>query len=252
MVVATPCGGVVRWRVGGIRIAPCGVSFDRRGDLLLRGRSIGGGSGRWSPRGARARTRQWRSGYRSRSEPADSERPAGWRLPICRARRGRSRHGLWLLPSGRRLRCGAHRTLGRARSHAAWGERRRRFRGSCDETRRRGAATWITGRRRRGGMRRGRRVARRRRSSPRTLSCGRMFRSVWPVPWSRLAVLRSPAQQCPGKVGDTGGGRIGAGAWPGARSRLLSDCGSTTRMTRRCGSATRRSTRRSMSRAEER
>jgi putative transposase len=70
-------GGVMRWQVGGARIEPYGESRGLRGGLPWRGRSIGVGSGPSSPRVCRARTRRWVLGYRSRSEPAGSERRVG-------------------------------------------------------------------------------------------------------------------------------------------------------------------------------
>ncbi len=157
-----------------------------------------------------------------------------------------------LFRSERISRCGGREVLACVRSRAVWVERRRRSRGSCGATRRRGAATWTTGRRRRSGMRSGRHVARKRRNWRPTRRCGTMCRTGWPVLSWHLAGPRCPDRRYRGRDGGTGDGRIGAGVWHGARSRLPSGYGATIRMTRRCGSATRRSTRRSTSRAEER
>ena len=252
MVVATPWWRVVRWRVGGAQIGSCGVSCGRLGDRLLRGRSIGVGSGRWWLRDAQARTRRWRSVYRSRWAFGGSARRAGWRRRTWYDLRGHPRGAISRLPSGRRSRCCGWRGWACGRWRAGLGGRRRPSRGSCGETRRPGAGSWTTARRRRSGTPRGRRVVRNVRSWRRTRPCGPTLRNGSPVWSSRRAGLRCPGRRCPGRSGGTGDGSTGVGGGLGARSRSPNGCGSTTRKTRRCASATRRSIRRSTCKAGER
>jgi hypothetical protein len=77
-------GGLWRWRFDDVRIRLYGASCGRRDALRLHSRSIGDGSGRWSPRVYRARTRRWDAESRSRSGYGGSERAAGWRPRTCR------------------------------------------------------------------------------------------------------------------------------------------------------------------------
>ena len=64
------------------------------------------------------------------------------------------------------------------------------------------------------------------------------------------AVLPFPARSYPGKDVGTDRGRIVGGPGPGARSRLLAACRSTSRTMGRCASATKPSTRRCSSKLE--
>ena len=149
---------------------------------------------------------------------------------VCRAGGDRAVAGAEVLACGR--------------SPVARDGRHRRSRASCGATRRRGAATWITGQPPRSGMRSGRRAVRSGRSSRRMRRCGPMCGNGSPGPSSLRAALRCLGRPCPGRDADTGLGSTDAGRGRGARSRSPSACGSTSRMTRACASATRRSTRR--------
>ena len=157
---------VVRWVLGerqravramrGQMWSPGRPSVARREDRVRFWQAIAAG--------CRARTRRARRGCRRPVGVGGSARLAGCRL----SRWLRCRGAICRLPSGRRSRSFMLSELGCARSRVGWVVPRRRSRGSCAATRRRGRIGWSIGRRLRSGTRSGARAARRCRSSPRT------------------------------------------------------------------------------------
>ena len=165
------------------------------------------------------------------------------------ARRSRSRGGIWRLPSGRRSRCGGRRTW-RAGDRTALGA------GGIDDLA--GTAAQRGDAERQPGLS----------GDHGAVACGAGGASSEGGEardeCGAAGLCAGSAGRCRRHTGRCCGARAGgalegtaaraaavtdAGRWRGARSRLLSVCGSTTRMTRRCASATRRSTRRFTSKA---
>lgn len=105
------------------------------------GASIGGGSGKGSPLGCRARMRAWRPVCLLRSEHAGSGRVAAWQqapLPRCDGATCRSL-------SEKRSPSFMLATTVCARSSIGWADHRQRSRGSCVPTLQPVAATWSIG-----------------------------------------------------------------------------------------------------------
>ena len=173
------------------------------------------------------------------SEQDGSGRPAACHQRCLNDRRSGFPGGTCRWRSGRSLRSCVRRARAYGRSPDRWDGRRRRSRGSCGATPRRGAAAWTIGRLSRNGMLNGLLGARSLRSWRSTGRCGRMCKIDWLAWSSRQVGLRSPVRRCPGRVADTGPGRIGVGLPREARSRLPIACGSTSRTMRRCASATK-------------
>jgi Helix-turn-helix domain len=120
------------------------------------------------------------------------------------------------------------RRLGRAASTS---------RGSCGATPRHEAGAWSIARRQRSGMLSDLLAAQSRRSLRSTRRCEPMWRNDWQGSLSLRMGLLFLARLCAGKVAGMDRGSIGGGQTPGARSRLLAACRSTSRTMRQCASA---------------
>ena len=212
----------------------------------------GNGSGRRLRQAWQARMLRSRPGCRRLSEQDGSGRQAVCHQRCLDPRQSRSLGGTSRWRSGRRSRSFACRTIPCRRSLDSSAGRHRRSRGSCAATLPREVAVWSIVRRRRSGMPNELLVARSRRSLCSTRPCAPTWRNDWlALSWLR-AVLRFPARPCPGKDVGTDRGKIGGGPGPGARSRSLAACRSTSRTMRRCASATKPSIRRCSSKLEGR
>ena len=123
------------------------------------------------------------------------------------------------------------------RLHAGSDEQLQRSRGSCGATLRTEAAAWSIARPRRSGMPSDLLAAQSRRSLRSTRHCEPMWRNDWQGSLSLRVGLLFLARLCAGTAAGMGRGSIGGGQTPGARSRLLAACRSTSRTMRPCASA---------------
>ncbi len=171
---------------------------------------------------------------------------------VSDSRQSRSPGDISRWRSGRRSRFFVCRAIPCRRSLAGSAGRHRRSRGSCAATLPPEVAVWSIVRRRRSGTPSDPLVARSRRSSCSTRHCAPMWRNDWLASSWLRAELLFPARPCPGKDVGMDRGRIGDGPGPGARSRSLAACRSTSRTMRRCASATKPSIRRCSSKVEVR
>ena len=117
------------------------------------------------------------------------------------------------------------------------GRQPQRSRGSCGATLRPEVAAWSIARPRRSGMPSDLLAAQSRRSLRSTRHCEPMWKNDWQGSSSLRVGLLFPARLCTGTAADMGRGSIGGGQTPGARSRLLAACRSTSRTMRPCASA---------------
>ena len=151
--------------------------------------------------------------------------------------RSRCPAGISHLRSGRRSHFFEYRPAPCGRLHAGSDEQPQRFRGSCGATLQPEAAAWSIARRQRNGMPIDLLAAQSRRSLRSTRHCEPRWRSDWQGPSSLGVGLLFPARLCAGKAAGMDRGSIDGGQTPGARSRLLAACRSTSRTMRPCASA---------------
>jgi hypothetical protein len=128
--------------------------------------------------------------------------------------------------------------------HGGSDEQLQRSRGSCGATLRPEAAAWSIERRQRNGMATDLLAAQSSRSLRSTRHCEPMLRNDWLASSSLRAGLQFPARLCAGTAAGMDRGSIGGGQTPGARSRLLAACPSTSRTMKPRASATKPSIKR--------
>ena len=145
--------------------------------------------------------------------------------------------GISHLRSARRSRFFACKAAPCGRLHAGSDEQPQRSRGSCGATPQPGAVPWSIARRQRNGMPSDLLAAQSRRSLRSTRHCEPMWKSGWEGSSSLRVELLLLARLFTGKAAGTDRGSIGGGQTPGARSRLLAACLSTSRTMRPCASA---------------
>ena len=124
------------------------------------------------------------------------------------------------------------------------GGQRRRSHGNCGAMLPLEAAVWSTARQQRNGTQSDPLAGQRRGSCRSTRHCEPMWRSGWLAPSSLRAGHLCPAQRCPGKVVDMGGGRTAGGQMLGAQNRSPAGSRSTFRTMRPCASAMKQSIKR--------
>ena len=146
--------------------------------------------------------------------------------------------------SGRKSHSSAPKTTQCRRLLVGSGGQRRRSHGNCGAMLPLEAAVWSTARQQRNGTQSDPLAGQRRGSLRSTRHCEPMWRSGWLAPSSLRAGHLCPAQRCPGKVVDMGGGRTAGGQMPGAQNRSPAGSRSTFRTMRPCASAMKQSIKR--------
>jgi hypothetical protein len=204
----------------------------------------GDGSGRRSRQARRVRMQRSKLVYRRRWEHDGSERQAVCHHRCFESQRSRCPAGISHLRSVRRSHFFECRAAPRGRSRAGSDEQLQRSRGSCGATLRPEVATWHIAQQRRSGMPSDLLAAQSRRSLRSTRHCEPMWSNDWQGSSSLRVELLFPARLWAGKAAGMDHESLGGGQVPGARSRLLAACRSTSRTMRRCASAMKRSIKR--------
>ncbi len=202
------------------------------------------GSGRRSRLAWRVRMRRSRLVCRRLWEHDCSERQAACHQRCFGDQRSRCPGGIFHLRSGRRSPFFAFKAAPGGRLRAGSGEPLQRFRGSCGAMLRPEVAAWRIARRQRSGMPSDLLAAPSRPSLRLTLHCEPMWRNDWPVSSSLRVGLLFPGRLCTGEAAAMDPESLGGGQGPGARSKSLAACRSTSRTMRPCASATKRFIRR--------
>jgi len=203
-----------------------------------------GGSGWQSRQAWRVKMLRCKPVCRSLWEQDCSERQAACHQRYFGHQRSRCPAGISHLQSGRRSHFFECKVAPCGRLRAGSDARLQRYRGSCGATPRHEAAAWSIARRQRSGMLSDLLAAQSRRSLRSTRRCEPMWRNDWQGSSSLRMGLLFPARLCAGKVAGMDHGSIGGGQTPGARSRLLAACRSTSQTMRSCASAMRPSIKR--------
>ena len=195
------------------------------------------GSGRRSRQAWRVKMLRCKLGCRSLWDQDCSEGQAACHQRYFGHQRSRCPAGISHLQSERRSHFFECKAAPCGRLRAGLDAQLQRSRGSCGATPRHEAAAWSIARRQRSGMLSDLLAAQSRRSLRLTRHCEPMWRNDWQASSSLRVGLLFPARLCTGKVAGMDRGSIGGGQTPGARSRLLAACRSTSRTMRQCASA---------------